>query len=230
MTKSKDDVVREFNLLTNMSVDELQQWLDDPKSKNAGTGVGIESGHKIVEILKKNPDKDPEKYDDEDIEHMRKVVSYDKRHMAQEDHLKETKTKEELGNTKSTISLKNWGHDPIKSLDEEGTDKPANGTSEKETTSTDAPAEEKSEKPSEASTGSKRKIAESAASDKDAKEAQEKAKQDEIEALAKDAGVDFEDPGAAGSEAVVEEEAEEEQRARKKSKTGTAEQDETVDG
>ena len=70
-------------------------------------------------------------------EHVRKLASsmvlmatrYDKRHMAQEDHLKETKTKEELENTKSTIryefaavrhqqlelkisyySLRNWGH------------------------------------------------------------------------------------------------------------------------
>ena len=34
---------------------------------------------------------------------MRKVVGYDKRHMAQEDHLKETKTQEELEHTKSTI-------------------------------------------------------------------------------------------------------------------------------
>ncbi|KAH9830489.1 uncharacterized protein C8Q71DRAFT_786048 [Rhodofomes roseus] len=132
MVKSRDDVIAQFNEDVNMSVDELQQWLDDPKSTKAGTGVGIESGHKIIEILKKNPDKDPEKYDDEDIEHMRKVVSYSARHLAQEDKLKETKTKEELENTKSTISLRNWGHDPIKTLDEnegaangEGTDKNA---------------------------------------------------------------------------------------------------------
>ncbi|TFY59000.1 hypothetical protein EVJ58_g6056 [Rhodofomes roseus] len=118
MVKSREDVIAQFNEDVNMSVDELQQWLDDPKSTKAGTGVGIESGHKIIEILKKNPDKDPEKYDDEDIEHMRKVVSYSARHLAQEDKLKETKTKEELENTKSTISLRNWGHDPIKTLDE----------------------------------------------------------------------------------------------------------------
>lgn len=31
------------------------------------------------------------------------VKRYNKRHMAQEDHLKETKSKEELENTKSTI-------------------------------------------------------------------------------------------------------------------------------
>lgn len=64
MTKPKEEVIKEFNLLNNMTVEELQAWLDDPESKKAGTGAGIESGHKIIEILKKNPTKDPEKYDE----------------------------------------------------------------------------------------------------------------------------------------------------------------------
>lgn len=34
------------------------------------------SGRHIVEILEKNPSKDPAKYDEDDIAHMRKVVSY----------------------------------------------------------------------------------------------------------------------------------------------------------
>ncbi|KAM5539902.1 hypothetical protein V8D89_006405 [Ganoderma adspersum] len=117
--KSKEEVIAQFNEEVNMTAEELEAWLEDPKSEEAGTGVGIESGHKIVEILKKNPAKDPEKYDEEDLEHMRKVVGYNKRHLAQEDHLKETKTREELENAKSTISLKNWGHDPLKTLGEE---------------------------------------------------------------------------------------------------------------
>jgi hypothetical protein len=45
---------------------------------------------------------------------MRKVVSYCKRHLAQENKMKETKSPEELEQTKSTKSLKNWGHDPLK--------------------------------------------------------------------------------------------------------------------
>ncbi|KAI0327653.1 hypothetical protein GY45DRAFT_1094991 [Cubamyces sp. BRFM 1775] len=110
MVKPREEVIREFNEEVNMSADELEKWLEDPKSTKAGTGVGIESGHKIIEILRKNPEKDPEKYDEDDIAHMRKVVSYAKRHLAQEDHLKDTKTRTELENTKSTISLKNWGH------------------------------------------------------------------------------------------------------------------------
>jgi hypothetical protein len=68
----------------------------------------LSSGGKIVAILKKNPSKDPEKYDEEDIEHMRKVVAYCKRHLAQEEHAKKNT------DSKSYKSLKNWGHDPLK--------------------------------------------------------------------------------------------------------------------
>lgn len=39
---------------------------------------------------------------------MRRVVSYCKRHLAQEEHMKDEKTPEELEKTKSTRSLKNW--------------------------------------------------------------------------------------------------------------------------
>ena len=51
---------------------------------------------------------DPSKYTDADKEHMRKVVSYCSRHLAQEDHLKQSKGKKELEESKSTRSLKNW--------------------------------------------------------------------------------------------------------------------------
>jgi hypothetical protein len=66
------------------------------------------SGRKIVEILKKNPKKDPERYEEGDIDHMRKVVSYCKRHLAQEEKAKQDT------NSKSYKSLKNWGHDAQK--------------------------------------------------------------------------------------------------------------------
>ena len=66
------------------------------------------SGRKIVEILKKNPKKDPKQYDDDDIDHMRRVVAYNKRHLAQEGKAKEDP------NSKSALSLKLWGHDPSK--------------------------------------------------------------------------------------------------------------------
>ena len=116
MVKSTEEIVQKFNGQVNMTVEELEEWLESNKSHQAGTGVGLDSGHKIVAILKKNPTKDPEKYDEEDLVHMRKVVGYNSRHLAQEDKLKDRKTKEELADTKSTISLKNWGHDPLKML------------------------------------------------------------------------------------------------------------------
>ena len=53
-------------------------------------------------------EQDPSKYTEEDKEHMRKVVSYCKRHLAQEEHLKQDKGPEELEKSKSTRSLKNW--------------------------------------------------------------------------------------------------------------------------
>lgn len=44
----------------------------------------------------------------DDIPHMRKVVSYCKRHLAQEEKAKQDKS------SKSYKSLKNWGHDAQK--------------------------------------------------------------------------------------------------------------------
>jgi len=66
------------------------------------------SGRKIIEILKKNPKRDPSRYDEEDLGHMRKVVSYNKRHLAQEEKAKHDTE------SKSYKSLKNWGHDAQK--------------------------------------------------------------------------------------------------------------------
>lgn len=70
--------------------------------------MGHESGRRIAEILSKNPSKDPSKYDEDDVSHMRKVVSYCKRHLAQEETAKKNT------DSKSYKSLKNWGHDALK--------------------------------------------------------------------------------------------------------------------
>ncbi len=94
------------------------------KDDGSGESIGHESGRKIVDILQRNPSKvsllhpilqyltdmwqDPSKFTEDDKEHMRRVVSYCKRHLAQEGKLKETKGPEELEKTKSTRSLKNW--------------------------------------------------------------------------------------------------------------------------
>ncbi|KAH7131883.1 hypothetical protein B0J11DRAFT_576832 [Dendryphion nanum] len=55
-----------------MSASELKEWL----------------GGKIVKILEKNPNKNPDQYDDKDIHHMSKVVAYCKRYLAQEEKAK----------------------------------------------------------------------------------------------------------------------------------------------
>ncbi|KAJ5093002.1 hypothetical protein N7456_008863 [Penicillium angulare] len=114
MVKPKDTVISEFNELVNMTPKELRDWLKDEKSISAGwvneTGetTGHESGRKIVNILEHNPDGNASDYSDSDIVHMRKVVSYCKRHLAQEEAAKHDTT------SKSYRSLKNWGHDALK--------------------------------------------------------------------------------------------------------------------
>ncbi|KAK7698569.1 hypothetical protein SLS64_012437 [Diaporthe eres] len=116
------DVIAEFNEYVNMTATELEKWLKSEESSDAGwhkdggdgKSVGQESGEKIIEILKANPKKDPEKYTEDQIQHMRKVASYCKRHLAQESGSLEEKDPEEAKKTKSYISLKNWGHDPLK--------------------------------------------------------------------------------------------------------------------
>ncbi|TRM60246.1 hypothetical protein BD626DRAFT_505901 [Schizophyllum amplum] len=100
-----------------MTPDELKDWLESDASKEtgqakddgSGESIGHESGRKIVAILEKNPSEDVDQYDEDDIAHMRKVVSYCKRHLAQE----EEKASQDA-NSKSYKSLKNWGHDAQK--------------------------------------------------------------------------------------------------------------------
>ncbi|KIX98886.1 uncharacterized protein Z520_05347 [Fonsecaea multimorphosa CBS 102226] len=109
---------RDFNNTVNMTADELEEWLKGSTSRESGWSkgddsgetIGHESGRKIVELLRKNPEKDPSKYDEEDIAHMRKVAAYNKRHLAQE----EEKAKQDP-DSKAFRSLRNWGHDAKKS-------------------------------------------------------------------------------------------------------------------
>ncbi|KAJ4392275.1 hypothetical protein N0V93_005900 [Gnomoniopsis smithogilvyi] len=121
--KDNKEVISEFNEYVNMTASELEKWLESDDSTSAGwskdgdgegESVGHDSGKKIVEILKSNPDKTPDKYTDDQLQHMRKVASYCKRHLAQEASGNEEKDPEEVKKTKSYISLKNWGHDFLK--------------------------------------------------------------------------------------------------------------------
>lgn len=44
------------------------------QKKDDGESIGHESGRKILNILRRNPGKEEDKYTDEDIQHMRRVV------------------------------------------------------------------------------------------------------------------------------------------------------------
>ncbi|PHH83067.1 hypothetical protein CDD82_3725 [Ophiocordyceps australis] len=120
--KDQDTVIQEFNDIVNMSALELEDWLKSEDSQSAGwtkedgdgESVGHDSGRNIISILKSNPDKTPDKYTEQDVEHMRKVVSYCKRHLAQEEKANSKKSAAEVKKTKSYASLKNWGHDLLK--------------------------------------------------------------------------------------------------------------------
>ncbi|MBW4780724.1 DUF3140 domain-containing protein [Rhodococcus fascians] len=109
MADYDSDIKTEFDDLLNMTAKELDEFLgtDDSKDvgqkKEGGESTGHESGRRIVEILKtKNAD-----LSDDDYEHMRKVVGYCKRHLAQ-------RPDGDITDTKWRYSLMNWGHDPKK--------------------------------------------------------------------------------------------------------------------
>jgi hypothetical protein len=109
MAKSDEQVVEEFDEAVNMSPKELEEWLETEESKEVGQkdggseSKGHESGRKIVEVL----EKDESDYTEDDIDHMRRVVSYVHRHQAQ-------KPKGNIEDSNWRYSLMNWGHDPLK--------------------------------------------------------------------------------------------------------------------
>jgi Protein of unknown function (DUF3140) len=57
MGKSDAEIIVLFYEQVNMTAEEPEAWLDDPKSSKIGTGVGDKTGHRIMEILHKNPGK-----------------------------------------------------------------------------------------------------------------------------------------------------------------------------
>jgi hypothetical protein len=109
---AKDDrqqIVEEFGESVNMTRKELEEWLKTDESKSVGQSdgggesKGHESGRKIVGLLEKNKSD----YTDEDLEHMKRVNSYVKRHLGQG-------PQSDIEDSKWRYSLMNWGHDPLK--------------------------------------------------------------------------------------------------------------------
>jgi hypothetical protein len=94
-----------------MSARELRAWLATAESRAVGwkgtdgarfESVGHASGRRIVQILEKSG----AALADDDYAHMRKVVGYVRRHLAQEPVNTVT--------SRWRYSLMNWGHDPLK--------------------------------------------------------------------------------------------------------------------
>jgi hypothetical protein len=109
MPLDRDKVAADFAAAVNMSAAELTDWLETPESRRVGfkrgggESVGHASGLRIVEILGKGPGQTSE----DDLRHMRKVVGYVRRHLAQEPA--------NMVTSRWRYSLMNWGHDPLKS-------------------------------------------------------------------------------------------------------------------
>lgn len=103
-------IAQQFAAAVNMSAAELLGWLETDESKRVGwkgaTGTlsesrGHASGRKIVAILLKTD----AQLTEADYRHMRKVVGFIRRHLAQEPANRVT--------SRWRYSLMNWGHDPL---------------------------------------------------------------------------------------------------------------------
>jgi hypothetical protein len=103
---SVDDVWDDWNEAVNMTAKQLEDWLETDESQSVGQGEGESTGHRsgrrIVEILhSKKADLTAD-----DAAHMRKVVGYVHRHLAQ-------RPEGDVTDTRWRYSLMNWGHDPL---------------------------------------------------------------------------------------------------------------------
>ena len=109
MADDRETTIKEFGDAVNMTGKHLEKWLESDESgdvgqkEGGGESIGHESGRMIVKILaKKKAD-----YTDDDIDQMRRVVSYVHCHLAQ-------RPAGDIEDTRWRYSLMNWGHDPLK--------------------------------------------------------------------------------------------------------------------
>jgi hypothetical protein len=105
-----DRIAKDFQAAVNMTPAELEKWLETEESQSVGwtregegESVGHHSGRRIVEIKRSKK----AQLTDDDYAHMRKVVGYIHRHMAQ-------RPGGDIKNSRWRYSLMNWGHDPLK--------------------------------------------------------------------------------------------------------------------
>ena len=119
MAQDKDDasarkaIRDDFKSVVNMTPAAIEKWLatDDSKrvgwkgedGKGSGESVGHASGRHIIAIKRKRQ----ADLDTADYDHMRKVISYVRRHLAQG-------PANDVATSNWRYSLMNWGHDPCK--------------------------------------------------------------------------------------------------------------------
>lgn len=101
---------RDFDAVVNLSPAELEAWLETPESRKVGMvrrgeteSVGRQSARKILAIRAKAV----EDLTDGDYAHMKKVIGYCRRHLAQ-------RPWGDVTDTRWRWSLMNWGHDPLR--------------------------------------------------------------------------------------------------------------------
>ena len=110
---SPDDerlIRKEFAALMNLEPRELAAWLETPQSRKVGMirpgeteSVGRQSARRILAIRAARL----EDLSDADYAHMKKVIGYCRRHLAQ-------RPWGDVTETRWRWSLMNWGHDPLR--------------------------------------------------------------------------------------------------------------------
>lgn len=109
----RERIASDFSQAVNMSAGELREWLGTALSHSVGwrgtdamlhESIGHASGRWTADIL----EKDPAELSADDYGHMRRVVGYIRRHLAQEPA--------NIVTSRWRYSLMNWGHDPLKSI------------------------------------------------------------------------------------------------------------------
>ena len=117
MADTDEDTYRAFKEAVNMAPAQLERFLATDESREVGwagggtktspkgpESVGHKSGERIVVLLRtKKAD-----LGKDDFAHMRKVVAFVKRHLAQ------GPPQQDVEHSRWRYSLMNWGHDPLK--------------------------------------------------------------------------------------------------------------------
>ncbi|MBS0297261.1 MAG: DUF3140 domain-containing protein [Proteobacteria bacterium] len=127
------EIRKAFDEAVNMPPSRLEPWLKTGRSRSVGwvdgevkhakigpESAGHASGRRILEIKRKPV----AELTEADYHHMRKVIGYVQRHLAQ-------RPRGDVARTRWRYSLMNWGHDPLK-------DKPARRQYRRRTMSRDA--------------------------------------------------------------------------------------------